>query len=172
MKTIYVITCSIRQERIGDSVAKFVMENIKTNHKVTQIDLKDWLMPYLDEGMPSASDSYETEGANDWAAKINQADGFVFVTPEYNASIPAQLKNNIDVIYDEWLEKSALIVSYSESKAGGASAASHLKDILERLKMDLSEPVSFSGWGTDYDDKQTYRSELTTSFEQFKSLLG
>jgi len=123
--------------------------------------------------MPSASDGdYETEGANDWAEVIADADAFIFVTPEYNASIPSQLKNNIDVIYDEWLEKAAMVISYSGSKAGGASAASHLQDILQRLKMTIVDPVSLCGWGTDFDDKDTYKQQIRDGFEQLESLLN
>lgn len=173
MKTIYIITASIRENRIGSDVTNFVVEHFETKHDVVEIDLKDWLLPYVDGGVPAAAGGdYETKGADLWAAKIDEADGFIFVTPEYNASIPAQLKTSLDAIYDEWLEKSALIVSYSGSKGGGASSANHLTDILNRLKMNVAEPVSLAGWGTEHHDEDQYNQQLSSGFKEFEQLLS
>lgn len=65
---------------------------------------------------------------------IDEADGFVFVTPEYNRSIPASLKNAIDYLAAEWKEKQAAIISYGYID-GGKSAARHLQDIFDWLKI-------------------------------------
>jgi NAD(P)H-dependent FMN reductase len=66
---------------------------------------------------------------------VADADGFVFVTPEYNRSIPASLKNAVDFLVVEWTEKPAAIVSYGYID-GGKSAARHLGDIFSWLKID------------------------------------
>ena len=174
MATIYIITSSIRKQRIGGDVADFVEAQLKLDdHQLVRVDLSDWPLPYVDGPQPSAtSDDYQTKGANDWAEYVARADGFVFVTPEYNATIPAQLKTNLDAIYDEWLDKKAVVVSYSGSKGGGASSANHLKDILERLKMQVVAPVSLKSWDTDYVDEQQYASDITAAATELDKLLN
>ena len=59
---------------------------------------------------------------------IDQADGFVFVTPEYNHSVSAALKNAIDYLAKEWANKPAGFVSYGGN--GGSRAVEHLRPIL------------------------------------------
>lgn len=68
-----------------------------------------------------------------WAEKINSLDGFIFVTPEYNHSITAVLKNALDSARKEWYNKAAGIVSYGSS--GGTRAAEHLRGILSELQV-------------------------------------
>jgi len=174
MATIHIITCSIRQQRIGGDVTDFVETHLELgDHQLKRVDLKDWPLPYVDGAMPSAtSDDYQTKGANDWAKHVAKADGFVFVTPEYNASIPAQLKTNLDAIYDEWLEKKAMVVSYSGSRAGGASAAGHLADILARLKIDVVSPLSLKSWGTEYADEEQYAADIKAAADELSSRLA
>lgn len=58
----------------------------------------------------------------------------MFVTPEYNRSIPAVLKNAIDFLYAEWNDKAAGFVSYG-ADAGGARAIEHLRAILGELRV-------------------------------------
>jgi NAD(P)H-dependent FMN reductase len=76
--------------------------------------------------------------AQAWAETIDRGDGFIFVTPEYNRSIPASLKNALDFLVAQWNEKPAAVVSYGWID-GGASASKHLHDILAWLKVSTSE---------------------------------
>jgi len=176
MAKIQVIVGSARKQRLGEEVSDFVLKQAKQKleHECELVDVKEWLLPYVTGDMPSAtSDNYQTDGANEWASKIGEADGYIFVTPEYNASIPAPLKNNIDAIYDEWLEKSSLVITYSPSKGGAASAGNHLHDILERLKMTVvADDVNFPSWGTDYADLDDYKQKLTAGLEELAKLLS
>lgn len=64
---------------------------------------------------------------------MRKYDAFIFVTPQYNWSIPASLKNALDYLFHEWKGKPAGIVSYGSR--GGGKAADHLKGILTGLKM-------------------------------------
>ena len=66
--------------------------------------------------------------AEKWLARLADSDAFIFVTPEYNHSIPGVLKNAIDYIGWELNRKPAAIVSHGA--AGGARAAMHLNEIL------------------------------------------
>ncbi|MHA5284041.1 NADPH-dependent FMN reductase [Corynebacterium sp. CQ3829_602738] len=67
--------------------------------------------------MPPAMGQYSKDHTKAWAEKIASYDGFVFVTPEYNHSVPAALKNAVDLLYAEWNNKAIGFVSYGS--AGG-----------------------------------------------------
>jgi NAD(P)H-dependent FMN reductase len=69
----------------------------------------------------------------------SRGDGYIFVTPEYNAGYPAALKNAIDYLYHEWTGKPAMIISYGAG--GGASAGHQLHEILTRLKFNTVNDV-------------------------------
>jgi NAD(P)H-dependent FMN reductase len=68
---------------------------------------------------------YQNEHTKRWGATIASFDGFVMVTPEYNHSTSAVLKNALDYLYAEWNNKAAGFVSYG--LAGGVRAAEHLR---------------------------------------------
>jgi NAD(P)H-dependent FMN reductase len=66
------------------------------------------------------------EAVKKWTAEIAGADGFVFVTPEYNYGPSAVLKNAIDWVYPEWHRKAAAFVGY-----GSAMAARSVQQLRE-----------------------------------------
>ena len=79
-----------------------------------------------------------------WAEAIAGFDAFVFVTPEYNRSIPGALKNAIDFLYYEWNDKAAGFVSYGVD-AGGARAVEHLRVVMGELRVaDVRTQVALS----------------------------
>ena len=74
----------------------------------------------------------------------------MFVTPEYNHSIPGALKNALDHLRNQWWDKPAGIISYGS--IGGARAAEHLRTILGELKIaDVRQHVMFSLF-TDFSE--------------------
>lgn len=77
--------------------------------------------------------SYANEHTQRWAATVDRFDGFVFVTPEYNHSFPAVLKNAVDYLYAEWNDKAAAFVSYGV--AGGTRAVEQLRLVLAEVKV-------------------------------------
>lgn len=87
----------------------------------------------LDEADPVIFGRYSKEHTTRWAETIARYDGFVFVTPEYNHSIPGALKNALDFAYAEWNDKAAGFVSYGLH--GGTRAVEHLRLILAELQV-------------------------------------
>ena len=72
------------------------------------------------------------EVAAKWQAKLNEFDGYIIVTPEYNRSIPGALKNAIDWAYKPFMKKAVAYVAYGS--VGGARAVEHLRTIMVELQ--------------------------------------
>lgn len=130
---IAVLICSTRDERVSDQVAQWVLENA-SGANFSIVDLKDFRLPNLGE---TPNDKPK------WDATLNRFDGFIFVTPEYNHSIPGVLKNALDITREPLANKAAAIVSYGS--AGGVRAAEHLRQILAELEVaDVRTNLTFS----------------------------
>lgn len=131
MLKIKVILGSIREGRFGEKPAKWIFEKAKAKGlDVELLDLKDYPLPVFAEGQLPAmvSGNYPNEVAKTWAAKIGEADGFIFVTPEYNHGYPSSLKNALDFIYGEWINKPAAFVGYGAN--GGVRSVEQLKQVV------------------------------------------
>ena len=97
------------------------------------VDIADGVLPLFDEPVPAAVGKPQNEHTRRWAATIAGFDGYIFITPEYNHSMPASLKNAIDYLYDEWADKAAGFVSYGIN--GGTRAVEHLRNIVAEVKV-------------------------------------
>ncbi|MFC9932092.1 NADPH-dependent FMN reductase [Streptomyces sp. NPDC127190] len=136
MTKIAVILGSTRPGRRGQMVAEWVAKSGAEqlpDAVFDVLDLADFDLPILDEPQPPAFGQYSKDHTRKWADAITSYDGFVFVTPEYNRSIPGVLKNALDYIYAEWNNKAAGFVGYGLQ--GGARAIEHLRLILSELKV-------------------------------------
>lgn len=127
---ILVVLGSIREGRAGDKVSDWVMSETKNRNPEFEyefLDLKDYPMKSYEESAHPAMLNGKTsdEMANKWIKKVKDADGFVFVTPEYNHLPSGALKNAIDYAYVEWHKKPIAYVSY-----GGASGGSRAVEVL------------------------------------------
>lgn len=141
-----VIVGSTRPGRRCPPVATWFADLAATRDDVrpTLIDVADLGLPLLDEPLPAITGVYEHEHTQRWSAVIAPLDAFVFVTPEYNHSIPAALKNAIDFLYDEWRDKPAGIVSYG-ADAAGVRAAEQLRLVLAEVHVaDVRQQVALS----------------------------
>lgn len=124
---IAVIIGSTRQGRHTDKLAKWVANGLENNAAVELLDLRDYQIPFLDEPI---SPRYNPERQPDeqtkkWLMKVAEFDGYVLVTPEYNRSTSAVLKNAIDVLGHEIDDKPVALVGHGVS--GGAQAIANLR---------------------------------------------
>lgn len=137
MKTpkIAIIISSTRQTRFGEKPAQWVYEIAaqRNDMEVELLDLRDYPMPFFDEVASNAWAPSTNEVAQRWQQKVAEFDGYLFITAEYNRSIPAVLKNAIDYAYPEWNRKAASFVGYGS--VGGARAVEHLRQICVELQM-------------------------------------
>jgi NAD(P)H-dependent FMN reductase len=152
MTKIAIIIGSTRPGRKGEDVARWVYDIAAKRDDATfeLVDIKDYNLPHLDEIMPPSLGQYNQPHTQAWAAKINEFDGYVFVTPEYNHSTSGALKNAIDFLYREWNNKAAGFVSYGS--VGGARAVEHLRLVMGELQVaDVRAQVGLSLF-TDFEN--------------------
>ncbi|MFJ1744932.1 NADPH-dependent FMN reductase [Streptomyces sp. NPDC088116] len=142
---IAVILGSTRPGRNGKAVADWIIDRAgaRTAAEYELVDLTDWPLPFMDEPIPPSMGQYQGEHTRAWAAKVAEFDGYVFVTPEYNHSIPGVLKNAIDFAYAEWNNKAAAFVSYGS--LGGIRAVEHLRAIASEVQLaHIRQQLAFS----------------------------
>jgi NAD(P)H-dependent FMN reductase len=132
MTKIKVIVGSIRENRFGGKALPWVKEQLskyalahtdaQDKLEIEILDLKEWDLPLFAEPVSPKfikDGNYRLPVVKNWAEKIKEADGFIFLTPEYNHGMSAALKNSLDYLYNEWMFKPMGIVSYGE--VGGAN---------------------------------------------------
>ena len=91
----------------------------------------------------------------DWSAKIASFDAYVFVTPEYNHATSAALKNAIDFLYHEWVNKAAGFVGYGG--ASGVRAVENLRLVMGELQIaDVKAQVGISLF-TDFENFSVFK---------------
>lgn len=132
---IAIIMSSTRAARFADTPARWILDHVATrgDMAVELVDLRDYPMPFFDEAASNAWVPSENKVARRWQEKVAEFDGYIFVTAEYNRSIPAVLKNALDYAYPEWNRKAAAFLGYGS--VGGARAVEQLRLICVELQM-------------------------------------
>ena len=149
--SIGVILCSSRKPRVNPQVTEFVTETFKqwisssnnpSNVELNLIDLAAWNLPLFDEsGIPAEiheTEAYDHEHTKAWSREIQKHTALIFVSPQYNWGIPGVLKNAIDFLFNEWVKKPGMIVTYGGH--GGNKCSSQLREVLAGgVRMQLVE---------------------------------
>lgn len=162
MLRLKIILGSTRNGRFGIQPAEWIMDLTKQfpDASFELIDLAEHNLPFITESTPPfliSDGNYEKASTQRWSKTIDDADGYVIVTPEYNYSVPAALKNAIDLLSNEWNYKPAAFVSYGAS-AGGARAVEHLRNISGWLQMyDLREQVIIADYWSQLDENGKFQ---------------
>jgi NAD(P)H-dependent FMN reductase len=161
---LQIISASTRAGRKGIAVARWI-QRVAEQHSgfdVELVDLAEVGLPVFDEPNHPRLRQYVHQSTKDWSATVSHADAYVFVTPEYNHSFPASLKNALDHLSAEWADKAAGLISYGGVSAG-LRASSALKPVLAALRMlPVVEAVSipfFTQFLTD-DEEFVPNAEL------------
>jgi NAD(P)H-dependent FMN reductase len=141
-----MIIGSTRPTRFAEKPATWLASVAAERDDLTleTLDLRDFDLPYFAEVGSNLHVPTEDLGALRWQDAIRPFDGYVFVTPEYNHSIPAVLKNALDHAYVEWMRKPFSALSYGGT--GGVRAVEHLRAIGIELHMaPVRNAVAISG---------------------------
>lgn len=132
---IGVIIGSTRQGRVSEKVAQWFKSSVKdrTDIEFSYIDLANVNLPFFNEPVSPAYREETPEVAKEWAAQIENLDGFIVITAEYNHGPTAVLKNALDYLYEEWNRKPIAFIGYGS--AGGTRAVEQLRTIAIELQM-------------------------------------
>jgi chromate reductase, NAD(P)H dehydrogenase (quinone) len=164
-KDIAVFVGSLRKESFTRKVALALGPIAPPTLKLSMVEIGP-LAPYnqdLDANPPA-----------EWVAlkqRIKKADAILFVTPEYNRSVPGFLKNTIDIAsrpygHSAWDDKPAAVISVSPGAIGGFGANHHLRQSLVFLNMPtMTQPEAYIGGAANLvDDKGELTVQSTKEF--------
>lgn len=162
---IGVIVGSLRKESYNLKTAKALIALAPESLSLEIIDIAH--LPFFNEDL-------EATPPKEWVAfrdQIVAVDGLLFLTPEYNRSVPAVLKNAVDVgsrpyLQNFWNGKPAAIVSVSIGNISGFGANHHLRQSFVFVNMHvMAQPEAYiGGAGALFDDKGKLISDSTSDF--------
>jgi NAD(P)H-dependent FMN reductase len=139
-----VILVSIREGRRGEKVAKWLLPIAENDDRfeVTLADLAEYDLPYslaFKEPSEHEDKKYPDAKVQKWSDLIDSSDAVIFVTPEYNHGMPASIKNAIDQIYWEWLDKPVGFVGYGSR--GATDSIDSLRHTARALKWRIAPSI-------------------------------
>lgn len=143
---VAVILSSTREGRFGPTVAHWYADRVRQHGgmEMDLIDLAEEELPSRMTGNPGPEVAAVTE-------RLDAADAFTVVTPEYNHSFPAPLKTAIDWHYAEWQAKPVSFVSYG-GVSGGLRAVEQLRLVFAEVHaVTMRDTVSFAMAGNLFD---------------------
>jgi chromate reductase, NAD(P)H dehydrogenase (quinone) len=164
-KTIGVVVGSLRKESFNKSIANYIASLLPAEYEVKFIDISnvDMFNQDLEDNPPESWTHLREE--------VKSSDAYLFFTPEYNRSMPAVLKNVLDVAsrpygQNVWAHKPAGIVSVSMGGTGAFGANHHLRQTLTFLDVyPLQQPEAYIGNVMGLlDDKGNLVNEDTKNF--------
>ncbi len=145
-KKVALIIGSTRPIRVGPAVVSFVHRILSTSpsfSKVTlsTLDVNTFNLPIFNEpllpAMIPSQGQYTHAHSIAWSNAIAPFDAYILVSPEYNFGVPASVKNAIDYLYNEWIGKPILVVTYGI--VGGGEASRALGVVLKGMKLRVVE---------------------------------
>ncbi len=136
--SIATIIASTRDGRFGPTVARW-FESVATTRDDIELDVID----LVDADLPAHGTHELGAAGRAFVQRLDEADAYVVITPEYNHSFPAVLKQAIDVSGRVWSRKPGACVSYG-GLSGGLRAVEHLRTVFaEARAATIRETVSF-----------------------------
>lgn len=150
---VAVLVGSLRKDSLNLKMAKTLLELAPPELALEIVEIRD--LPLYNEDAEGAAPAAWT----DFRASIRAHDAVLFVTPEYNRSVPGGLKNALDVGsrpggQSVWSHKPAGIISVSPGTIGGFGANHHLRQSLVFLDMPiLQQPEAYIAQAATLFDK-------------------
>jgi NAD(P)H-dependent FMN reductase len=153
---LQVIVGSTREGRVSDRIAAWVATEAHNlaDTTVEVVDLKEYPMPFFDEAISPQYNPARTPKpeVKKWLDKLAEADAYVLVTPEYNRSTSAVLKNALDYIDFQFARKPVAIVAHGST--GGAQAVAQLRGTLPGvLAVSVPQATFFLGHAAEAIDE-------------------
>jgi NAD(P)H-dependent FMN reductase len=157
MLRIAIIIGSTRPGRKAEPIAQWAYDiaRKRSDADFELVDIADFELPLFDEPLSPALGQYKHEHTRNWAAKIASFDGYVFVTPEYNHSTSGALKNAIDFLKLEWINKAAGFIGYGSVM--GSRAVEHLRQIMAELQVATVRAQVGLSLFTDFENSGIFK---------------
>ncbi|MDD3107786.1 MAG: NAD(P)H-dependent oxidoreductase [Alistipes sp.] len=133
MKHIVIISSSVRTGRLSHRVALYLHRYL-TEHQLADaeiLDLKSYRFPLFEERFSLQENL--PDKLVDFTERLVASDGTILVSPVYNASFPASLKNVIDLYLNEWYHQPVAVVSVSSGKVPGIATVQALQALMLKL---------------------------------------
>jgi len=173
-RNIAVIVGSLRKESFNRKLARALQPLAPEGMKLDFLDIG--VLPLYNQD----DDPHPPAPSVDFKRRVGEADAVLFVTPEYNRSVPGVLKNAIDIAsrpygHSAWNGKPAAVISVSPGAIGGFGANHHLRQSLVFLNMPvLAQPEAYIGGASDlFDDAGGLKKPETQEFlRTFMSAFG
>lgn len=153
MTSVAIVLGSVRPGRAGEQVVRWIEEQARQVDGVATVffDLRDYNLPLFAEEMPPSMQAPELPEAVRLRTNIEAQDAVLFVTPEYNHSVSAVLKNAIDYLPPVTLKDKAVgLVGYSWY--GAATPLEHLREIVSMFGADVRGRQVGINLGSDFQD--------------------
>lgn len=134
-KNIMILTGSARPNSTGDKILPVVVSAIEeVGAKATVADVRELNLPFYDgRNIPAAEDyTPENENAQKFQKMVQEVDGVVLLTPEYNNQMSAIQKNAIDWLYSDWKDLPFTVVGYSWS--GGEPLLDQVDRLVKKVE--------------------------------------
>lgn len=164
MTKIAVVIGSTREGRQSDKLAAWAAKEIGKHADVEVLDLREYPMPFFDEAVsprynPERKPSPEVKK---WLDKVAEFDAYALVTPEYNRSTSAVLKNALDVLDYQMDNKPVALIAHGST--GGAQAVASLRMALPGVgAISIPQALFFSDrLAESIDDKGELKEEIKT----------
>lgn len=143
---IAVVCGSVRKNRKSIFPARYAVQQIEqAGHKATLVDFETLTLPFVntDPNPSSLQKQYPDENVRTWSSIVDSADALVIVTPEYNHGYPGVLKNALDWLYPEFVDKPVALVGVSDGINGGLRAIEALRPVMANFGMfDIQQAVA------------------------------
>lgn len=134
MSHIVILSTSVRDGRMSHRVALHLQRSLSATegHTIDLLDLDELQFPIFQERLKFMKDPAPEVTA--FAERIRKADGLIIVTPEYNGSFPASLKNVIDLLTEDWRKKPIGLCTVSSGGFGGSQCLVSLLFTLWKIR--------------------------------------
>lgn len=173
MASVAIVLGSVRPGRAGEQVVRWIEDQARQVEGVQTVffDLRDYKLPLFAEEMPPSMQDPSHPEAVRLRANVEANDAVLFVTPEYNHSVPAALKNAIDYLPPATLKEKAVgLVGYSWH--GAVNPLAHLREIMSPFGADVREQQVGIYLGSDFQDGVfTPSEELNGQIRELLALL-
>lgn len=162
MPNILVVTGSVRPNSVNEKVVPLVVAELEKQGATPSIaDLKELNLPFFDSAHPTAAPEFDPlhDEVKHWTKLVNDADGVVLVTPEYNHTMsPIQL-NAVDWIGKEWAGKPVALVGYGWTSGAGQAHATAREALTVLLKAEVGDTQTNLFLGQDLNGDGTVANE-------------